>query len=308
MSQPLSDPPQRISSPGRRTTTMATTYRHRIRLRGSGATGTKISGALLRDLLDVLVDGCRGAVRMRLEGRSSAPGTSSGWLAQAADFELLPLESGSTVIPIEVAPLAESAPGRFAQFNFLEVDPCRSALSLFEESLEQALRGNEEAELFDQPLLQRFTRLSRVLSDGVQTVEITSNEPEAEALTIEASRLGCVEQLLRQTPSPQRTRLAGKLDTIRHSDRMFTLILQTGESIKGVAEGVAAEQLAALFGTDVLVNGRVAFLPSGKVLRVEADRLAPAEGDLEPWSRAPRPLLSNVELRSLVAEQGRHPV
>ena len=85
---------------------------------------------------------------------------------------------------------------------------------------------------------------------------------------------------------------------------MFTLILQTGESIKGVAEGVAAEQLAVLFGKDVVVNRRVAFRPSGRVLRVEADRIALAEGDLEPWSRAPRPLLSNVDSRSLVVEQG----
>lgn len=284
---------------------MAERYRHRIRLQGPGTTGKRISGALLRDLLDVLVEGCRGAVRMRVEGRSAAPGPRSSWLTGAADFELLPLESGSTVVPIDAAPLAASAPERFAQFNFLEVDPRRSALSLLEESLEQALCGNEEAELFDQSLLQRFGGLSRVLTDGVERIEITSEEPRGvERVAISSESLTRVERLFRKTSPPQRVRIGGQLDTIRHSDRMFTLILGTGESLKGVAEGVAGEQLASLFGKDVIVQGRAYFRPSGKVLRVEAEEIAQAEGDLEPWSRAPQPLLAGIDPRSLVAEQG----
>lgn len=284
---------------------MTQRFRHRIRLRGPGARDKRLSGTRLRDLLDLLVEGSRGAVRMRVEGRSAAPGPLSSWLAAAADFEVLPLEAGSTVVPLDATPLADRAPQRFAQFNFLEVDPGRSALSLFEESLEQALCGNEEAELFDQPLLQRFGGFSRVLGDGVERIEITSEEPRGtEGLTIERKSLDRVERLIRDTPPPQRVRIGGQLDTIRHSDRMFTLILAKGESLKGVAEGVAAEQLASLFGMDVIVHGLAVFRPSGKVLRVEADEIARAEEDLEVWSRPPRPLLADIEPRSLVAEQG----
>lgn len=284
---------------------MSRRFHHRIRLRGPGTTENRLSGTRLRDLLDLLVEGTRGAVRMRVEGRSSAPGPLSSWLTAAADFEVLPIEAGSTVVPIEAAPLADRSPERFAQFNFLEVDPSRSALSLFEESLAQALCGDEEAELFDQALLQRFGGFSRILGDGVEKIEITSEEPGgAEGLAIERESLGRVERLIRDTPPPQRVRIGGQLDTIRHSDRMFTLTLATGESLKGMAEGVAAEQLASLFGKDVIVHGLAAFRPSGKVLRVEADEIARAEEDLELWSRAPRPLLGAIEPRSLVAEQG----
>ena len=44
----------------------------KLRLSGQGLRGTHVSGPLLRDLLDVLVDAPRGAVRLRLEGRGSA--------------------------------------------------------------------------------------------------------------------------------------------------------------------------------------------------------------------------------------------
>ncbi len=284
---------------------MTETYRHWIRLRGEGATGSRISGALLRDLLDVLVEGCRGAVRMRVEGRSSAPGPTTDWLAHAADFEILPLEEGSTVLPIETPPLAVSAPERFAQLSFLEVDPSQSGFSLFEQSLDQALRGNEEAELFDQPLLQRFAGLAKVLSDGVEGIEITGEEEwVGEPLTIEPKHLRCVEKLLEKTPPPQRVRVGGTLDTIRHSDRMFSLVLESGESVKGVADTLSAGRLASLFGEDVIVQGRAFFRPSGRVLRVQADTIIPAEGDLGPWSSAPRPIMAGIEQRTLIKEQG----
>lgn len=284
---------------------MTETYRHWIRLRGEGAKGRRISGALLRDLLEVLVEGSRGAVRMRVEGRSSAPGPTTGWLADAADFELLPLEEGSTVLPLETHPLAVSAPERFAQLSFLEVDPNQSGFSLLAQSLDQALRGNEDTELFDQPLLHRFTSLAKVLSDGVEGIEITGEEPWVEgALTVEPKHLRCVEELLEKTPPPQRVRLGGTLDTIRYSDRMFTLKLEGGETVKGVADTLPAGELASLFGKDVIVQGRAFFRPSGRVLRVQADTIVPAEGDVGPWSTVPRPIMAGIEQRTLIEEQG----
>lgn len=285
---------------------MTETYRHWIRLKGEGATGSRISGALLRDLLDILVEGCRGAVRMRVEGRSSSPGPTTGWLANAADFEVLPLEQGSTVLPIETLPLAASAPERFAQLNFLEVDPRQSGFSLFEQSLGEALRGNEETELFDQPLLQRFAGLAKVLVDGaVEGIEITGEEKWVEGpLTIEPEHLRCVEKLLEKTPPPQRVRVGGTLDTIRHSDRMFTLVLESGETVKGVAEGLPAGRLASLFGQDVIVEGQAFFRPSGRVLRVQADAIVPVEGDVGLWSSAPRPIMAGIEQRRLIGDQG----
>ena len=94
----------------------------------------------------------------------------------------------------------------------------------------------------------------------------------------------------RRLPPEQRVRLAGRLDTIRYSDRMFTLKLQSGVTLHGVAEGVLRETLAGLFGKRVTVSAIATFRPSGRELRLQADRIEPAGDDFSLWSVEPRPL------------------
>ena len=84
--------------------------KRRIRVKGPGARGARIDAALLRDLLDVLVDGCQQAVRLRVEGRSTAQGKVPGWLTRAAAIEIVGLSTGSTVIALEAPSLAEAVP------------------------------------------------------------------------------------------------------------------------------------------------------------------------------------------------------
>ena len=101
-----------------------------------------------------------------------------------------------------------------------------------------------------------------------------------------------------------RVRLAGQLDTIRHSDRMFTLILDDGQNIRGLAESVDPAQLASLFGQRAVVSGNAVFRPSGSVLRLEIDRLEPAGAESSVWSHMPRPALGRLESRPPIASQG----
>ena len=94
----------------------------------------------------------------------------------------------------------------------------------------------------------------------------------------------------RQLPPEQRVRLAGRLDTIRYSDRMFTLKLESGVTLCGIADGVPPDTLAGLFGKRVTVSAMATFRPSGRVLRLHADRIEPAGDDFSLWSVEPRPL------------------
>jgi len=100
-----------------------------------------------------------------------------------------------------------------------------------------------------------------------------------------------VEHLL---PPEQRVRIAGRLDTIRYSDRMFSLKLESGVTLRGIAEGVLPETLAGLFGKRVTVSGVATFRPSGGVLKLQADRIEPAGDDFSLWSAEPRPLRGTV--------------
>lgn len=253
--------------------------------------------------MDVLIDGAQGALRLRLEGRSRSRGAAPKWLRDAARFEVLGFQEGSTVVALEAPSIREAQPGLFAQGHlFQEFDPDLSSLQLFEESLGEALSGHSDSDLFDQPLLGVILTANRILRSGVEKIEL--REPGAAGVCLDSDHLQRVEHLIRQTPPDQRIRLAGRLDTIRHSDRMFTLILDDGQSIRGLAESVDPAQLAALFGQRAVVSGKAVFRPSGSVLRVEIDLLEPAGAGSAGWSQMPRPALGRLDPRPRPAPQG----
>ncbi len=59
-------------------------------LHGHLALDSGLPGPLLRDLLDAVDDSTRGAVRLRLEGRSQAKGGfPPAWVNQAAAFDMV---------------------------------------------------------------------------------------------------------------------------------------------------------------------------------------------------------------------------
>jgi hypothetical protein len=102
----------------------------------------------------------------------------------------------------------------------------------------------------------------------------------------------------------QRVRIAGKVDEIRYSDRAFTLILQSGEQIRGVLAEGEPEALTPFFGKLAVVDGVAQFRPSGSVLHLDAALLQPAsEQDLALWSETPRPLFAPLDLRELMRPQ-----
>lgn len=100
--------------------------------------------------------------------------------------------------------------------------------------------------------------------------------------------------------------VAGKLETIRHSDRAFTLVPSSGEVLRGIAtEQINPSELASLFGKPALVSGLAKFRPSGSVLRVEAERIeAAAPTDISLWSDLPRPFARVLDARTLRKPQG----
>jgi hypothetical protein len=106
-------------------------------------------------------------------------------------------------------------------------------------------------------------------------------------------------------PREQRVRVAGRLDTIRCSDRLFTLKLESGVTLRGIAEGVPPETLAGLFGKRVTVSAMATFRPSGRVLKLQADRIEPGGDDFSLWSVEPRPLWGAAE-PSVRQPQGPH--
>jgi hypothetical protein len=276
-------------------------------LHGFDSPGGTLPGPLVRDLLDVLDDGAKGAVRLRLEGRSrAAGGVAPAWVTDAAAFELVGLLREGCGLQLTAATFQESLPHRFEQADlFPAVRPGDTALTVMGASLADALAGAADSEAYDQPLLATFEEFRRVFRYGIESVEIRNGRQGAAPVVITSEGLQAVRRLKRQTPPPRRVRVAGKVDEIRHSDRAFTLVLDGGDALRGVLVEGEPGVLADYFGGSAVVSGVAHFRPSGTLLRVDAERLEPAsDDDLELWSASPLPLFRDAPARELHRPQG----
>lgn len=260
-----------------------------IRLIGNRETGATIDGAVLRDVLDSLLEGVRRAVRLRVEGRSSAPGTAPRWLSEAGKFRVLGFREGSTVIDLDAPVVGEALADRGGLGPlFEEPDPHATGMGWYRDVLEDALRADRDSDRFDAGLLDAVVGWHRVLSHGVARIEFSNGGPSV--TSIDAQGLQQAASLIRSTPPPQRVRVAGWLEAIRHSTRAFVLTLADKTEVRGVAPQVPVESLRQLFGRKAYVDGLAHFRPNGHVARLEAEQIAPAGEDFEAWSQAPEPL------------------
>lgn len=266
-----------------------------------------LPGALVRDLLTAVDRGAKGAVRLRIEGRSWARGgPPPAWVNEAAAFQMAGFHRGAPGLDLRIRTLAEALPSRFAQEElFPPVDPGDSALTLMHRSLGDALAGEADSDAYDPPLLRSFEEFKEVFRHGVDAVEIRNGRADRPSLTVTPQGIRTVQRLQRQTPPARRVRIAGKVHEIRHSDRAFTLVLQSGEPVRGVLAEGEPELLAPFFGKLAVVSGMAQFRPSGSLLRVDADGVAPgSEPDLALWSEPPRPLFAGLDTQALRKPQG----
>jgi hypothetical protein len=155
-----------------------------------------------------------------------------------------------------------------------------------EESLDDVLNGRLESDRYDRQLIGTLEAFGRLSRHGVGCIDVVNGR----TLRVDKRAIDAARQLRARIPEDRRIIVAGKLDTIRHSDRAFSLLLDSGEALHGIAaETVDAATLGSLFGRTAMVSGIAKFRPSGKVLHVEAERIDLAVGDVSVWSNMPKP-------------------
>ena len=271
-----------------------------VHLTGPAARGVRVGAPMLRDLLDALVDAVQQSVRVRAEGRSRAAGPTPAWLDRAATFTM-EIQPGSTQLALDAQTLGDLVPDKFSQVDmFQPLDPRVTCLDVFADALDDALVSKTDSDLYDDGLIETLTRFGRVLDHDVDSFEIRDGRTR----TLDRQSVQSLRQLRRSFPADQRTRVAGKLDLLKHSSRIFSLIMSTGELRGVVVADADFAKLGQLLGQQVVVSGTAKFRPSGRVLRVEAEQIIAAEGDTTPWEASPRPLFSDLETRALRVPQG----
>ena len=274
--------------------------KYSVRVAGRELNAGSVSGAWLGELLSLLAEGSRRAVRLRVEGRSTASGSPPDWLVAAADFRFVGLRAGSIRLALEAPTLAEACPARFGQGLLFDSGAELGnaiGLELFEESSRGIVSGQLDSDSYDDGLIELVERFGTIVAGKVEAVELG----RAGHARIDGASIGRARELRRQTPADQRVIVAGKLETIQHSDRMFRLLLPGGEVIRGFLDDgdQAAAILSSLFGRRARVSGTARFKPSGALARLDADRIdVMSDGD-EAFAVAPRPILGQLGQRDL---------
>lgn len=276
-----------------------------VRLPGARTLAGRLSGRVLGDVMLALSHGAAGALRLRVEGRSAArTGPVPGWVERGTDFAVIGFSGEEDPGLVLHAPtLQEALPERFEQGDlFSPVDPRQSALTLMAASLAEATAGRLDSDAFDAELLTVFTRdFARLFGrDRISGFALQNGLPEAPPLELDAAGLRTVRRLRDRTPRPRRVRLAGRIDEAKYSKCAFVLVLGDGARVRGVLTEQGPETLKPHFGEVVAIEGMAQFRPSGRLLRVDVDRMAAAgDRDLAAFSAEPTPLAAAIDVRQL---------
>ncbi len=242
---------------------------------------------VLRDLTNGLTESSIRAVRLRVDGRSTARGHLPTWIDRVVNYEVR--VPNANTLEITAPSLSEAVPEKFQQQQlFNDLDVSKSAIAFFEDGFQDALTRESESDLYDNGLLDSFLFFSRLFGRGVQRLRFFNGKAKS-PFSISDREISEIKELQRCIPKSRRIRVAGRLDTIRHSDRMFVLVLRSGERIRGVAD-VDSDELKDCFGRHVIVEGAAVYRPSSSLQRIEADFIQVSDGDDAIWSTVPKPL------------------
>jgi hypothetical protein len=289
---------------------MDTMMTYTIRLPGARTIDGRLAGRVLGELLQAVADGTAGALRLRVEGRSTTrPDRLPAWLEQGTEFTVLDFLVGAEPGVVLGAPtLGEAVPSRFEQRDmFSPIDPDKSVLSLMGESLTQAGSGNADSDAFDADLLRVMARdFARVLKRShVEGMTVTNGSAASPVVRVDVDTLRTIGELRDRTPRTQRVRVAGHMDVIRYSTCSFLMRLAEGEQVRGVLVEADPEALRPHFGHSVVVEGMAQFRPSGRLLRIDVDQIAPATArDQLAFATLPAPLATAVGGRAHRLPQG----
>jgi hypothetical protein len=269
------------------------TMQYEIYLEGVHA--LDLSLAVLRDLSDLLVEGSSRAARLAAEGRSTARGSAPPWLGESSDIHLVGLREGSLVLDVTARPLAEIAPGIFP------AGAGETAFDLLMSAVDDALQGRRDSERLDFGILQTLVKTRTLFARGASRLRITRTG--GRSIDFSESAVETFQRLATETPASKVDRVVGLLDSLTMSTRTGLVKLDDGTSLKAnIGVGVDLDHLKNLLGLEVVLEGTVAFRPSGRPQRIEIDHIDRATSHDALWRRTPRGEMAYAQL-SLPGEE-----
>ncbi len=244
-------------------------------------------------MLSELHGSLQDAVRMGFLHSSRPRGRIRLALKEAADVRFVGHEgSGSniTVLHFELPPLGSAAAEFFQQPRLWDdrPNPDETAFELFGAALNDVAAHRADSSRYDPPLLRRISRYGRMLKHGINRVSLV-DASLAETGRIDEEVVHSASQLAAATPSAQRARVVGRLDLMGASQGVLKIEVKAGQVVTALWDSdEPIENYRELFNRDVVVEGLAIFRPSGTLLRLDADLIAPASAQQDFFRQIPQ--------------------
>lgn len=192
------------------------------------------------------------------------------------------MSKGSTVLSLEAPELSEVAPEQINQqhlwINLPE--PNDTALTIWANSFNEAIKEKYESEMYDKGLLTSFMSFKDFIDKYAQSIEVDSPyDKKISKLRISSQQLEKVQKLTASIPESRKIIISGIIDVIEHLAGRFKLNLENGEKIQGEIDRsfLDLEVMRNYWGKKVTVRGMADYRPNGKVRFIKADLLKPFE-------------------------------
>ena len=265
-----------------------------------GVEALDLSMSVLRDLCDLFVEGAQRSARLVAEGRSLARGVVPAWASAAADVRISKFAAGSLDLGLRAPRLVDVAPDIFAQQQLFPqgTAPDATAFDLFLDAADDACSGRKDSERLDAGVLEVLARAGSLFSKGGTRLELS--RPDRPNIVLDPAAAVLIRNLADQTPPAQVSRVRGLLDSLTVTTRVLALRLDDGRVLRGFAGAVPLDELKHLLATQVILEGSVAFRPSGEALRIEVDSALPATPGDVIWARLPKAEPTATKPRSSV--------
>ncbi len=281
-----------------------------VTLRSDRAYRRRMPPAPIGHLILAIPTIVRQSVSMAFQRRSRPRGTPPRWLVAASDIRVVDVTGDDDAqVRFDVPRLGDAAGELYDQGELFPArpDPDDTGFDLLGDVLRDVASRNEDSDRFDPQLLKGLTGLRRVVGAEAGQVLISGRRylPTSPAV-VDRAVIDMAASLYAKTPSSQRVRVVGVLDTVRISTQTFGLKLEDGQEIRGVFPSEEFDQVVALFASKlpVVVRGKAIFRPSGQLLLVDADDVGAAVSETSIWSQVPRPHGDPIYTVSLRRRQG----
>lgn len=262
-----------------------------FRIEGASGLGRRPRPRLVGPILASVEDALLDSVRMGFLHTSRARGRVPGFVRSAAEVRFVghSADQGATLLHFEVPTLGSVAADFFRQPSLWDEgpQPDETAFELFGAALHDVAMRRTDSSSFDPGLLKRIYGYRGILGRGVERITMPdTSAPRRGSIDTEVVQAAC--ELSAVTPPSRRIRVTGRVDVMAASQGLLKLAVGSREFVTALWEGDGdVEALREYFNRDVVVEGLGVFRPSGSLLRLEADAIAPAVEEDEFFRRIP---------------------